>query len=69
MGSVNLMAMNLTNQVYSIKTEATKSVTAGDLTRNVEVKVHSEIKGLKITVNGMTKSLNLFANEATCVAR
>ncbi|KAI9566571.1 hypothetical protein HD554DRAFT_1096674 [Boletus coccyginus] len=66
--NVNLMAMNLTNQVRSIA-EVTKAVAAGDLTRKIEVDVRGEIKELKETVNGMTESLSLFADEVTRVAR
>ncbi|KAF9244482.1 hypothetical protein BU15DRAFT_85871 [Melanogaster broomeanus] len=62
--NVNLMAMNLTNQVRSIA-EVTKAVAAGDLTRKIEVDVRGEIKELKETVNGMTESLSLFADEVT----
>ena len=60
--------MNLTNQVRSIA-EVTKAVAAGDLTRKIEVDVRGEIKELKETVNGMTESLSLFADEVTRVAR
>ncbi|KAH7921003.1 hypothetical protein BV22DRAFT_1020209 [Leucogyrophana mollusca] len=66
--NVNLMAMNLTNQVRSIA-EVTKAVAGGDLTKKIEVDVRGEIKELKETVNGMTESLSLFADEVTRVAR
>jgi osomolarity two-component system sensor histidine kinase NIK1 len=62
------MAMNLTNQVRSIA-EVTKAVANGDLTKRVEVDVRGEILELKETVNGMTESLSVFADEVTRVAR
>ncbi len=66
--NVNLMAMNLTNQVRSIA-EVTKAVAGGDLTKKVEVDVRGEMLDLKETVNGMTGSLSIFADEVTRVAR
>jgi len=62
------MAMNLTNQVRSIA-EVTKAVAGGDLTKKVAVDVRGEMLDLKETVNGMTESLSLFADEVTRVAR
>jgi osomolarity two-component system, sensor histidine kinase NIK1 len=62
------MAMNLTNQVRSIA-EVTKAVAGGDLTKKIEVDVKGEILELKETVNGMTESLSVFADEVTRVAR
>lgn len=62
------MAMNLTNQVRSIA-EVTKAVAGGDLTKKIEVDVRGEILELKETVNGMTESLSVFADEVTRVAR
>lgn len=58
------MAMNLTNQVRSIA-EVTKAVAGGDLTKKIEVDVRGEILDLKETVNGMTESLSVFADEVT----
>ncbi|KAG6856000.1 hypothetical protein H0H87_008544 [Tephrocybe sp. NHM501043] len=66
--NVNLMAMNLTNQVRSIA-EVTKAVASGDLTKKIIVDVRGEILELKETVNGMTESLSVFADEVTRVAR
>ena len=63
--NVNLMAMNLTNQVRSIA-EVTKAVAGGDLTKRITVDVRGEMLDLKETVNGMTESLSLFADEVTC---
>jgi osomolarity two-component system sensor histidine kinase NIK1 len=62
------MAMNLTNQVRSI-TEVTKAVAGRDLTKKIKADVHGEILELKETVNGMTESLSVFADEVMCVAR
>jgi osomolarity two-component system, sensor histidine kinase NIK1 len=62
------MAMNLTNQVRSIA-EVTKAVAGGDLTKKIDVDVRGEILELKETVNGMTESLSVFADEVTRVAR
>ncbi|KAG6827518.1 hypothetical protein H0H92_011459 [Tricholoma furcatifolium] len=66
--NVNLMAMNLTNQVRSIA-QVTKAVAGGDLTKKIEVDVRGEILELKETVNEMTESLSVFADEVTRVAR
>ncbi|KAG1856985.1 hypothetical protein DFJ58DRAFT_783872 [Suillus subalutaceus] len=49
--------------------KVTKAVAGGDLTKKIEVDVRGEIKELKETVNGMTESLSLFADEVTRVAR
>ncbi|KAH9929248.1 uncharacterized protein B0H18DRAFT_953709 [Fomitopsis serialis] len=66
--NVNLMAMNLTNQVRSIA-EVTKAVAGGDLTKRITVDVRGEMLDLKKTVNGMTESLSVFADEVTRVAK
>ena len=66
--NVNVMAMNLTNQVRSIA-EVTKAVAGGDLTKRITVDVRGEMLDLKETVNGMTESLSLFADEVTRVAK
>lgn len=62
------MAMNLTNQVRSIA-EVTKAVASGDLTKRITVDVRGEMSDLKETVNGMTSSLSVFADEVTRVAK
>ena len=62
------MAMNLTNQVRSIA-EVTKAVASGDLTKRITVDVRGEMLDLKDTVNGMTESLSVFADEVTRVAK
>ncbi|KAJ3772474.1 histidine kinase [Lentinula raphanica] len=66
--NVNLMAMNLTNQVRSIA-QVTKAVASGDLSKKIQVDVKGEILDLKTTVNEMTESLSVFADEVTRVAR
>ncbi|KAF9021710.1 HAMP TYPE histidine kinase [Hymenopellis radicata] len=66
--NVNLMAMNLTDQVRSIA-EVTKAVANGDLTKKVQIDVKGEFLELKETVNQMTESLSVFADEVTRVAR
>ncbi|KAF8800723.1 hypothetical protein BYT27DRAFT_7148323 [Phlegmacium glaucopus] len=66
--NVNPKAMNLTNKVRSIA-EVTKAVAGGALTKVIEVDVRGEILELKETVNGMTGSLSVFADEVTRVAR
>lgn len=68
MDNVNLMAMNLTNQVRSIA-KVTKAVAGGDLTKKIDVDTRGEILELKETVNGMTESLSVFADEVTRVAK
>ncbi len=56
------MAMNLTNQVRSIAA-VTKAVAGGDLSKRVEIDVKGEFLELKETVNQMTSSLSVFADE------
>jgi len=58
------MALNLTTQVRSIAA-VTKAVAEGDLSKMIDVDVKGEILELKNTVNGMTKSLGVFAAEVT----
>ena len=62
------MAMNLTNQVRSIA-EVAKAVAGGDLTKKIEMDIRGEILEHKGTVNTMTESLSVFADEVTRVAR
>ena len=61
-------ASDLTNQVRSIA-QVTKAVAGGDLTKRIEVEASGEIFELKETVNGMTESLRVFADEVTRVIR
>ncbi|KIK66346.1 hypothetical protein GYMLUDRAFT_239314 [Collybiopsis luxurians FD-317 M1] len=78
--NVNLMAMNLTNQVGGLFkdmglclirsiAEVTKAVASGDLSKKIQVNVRGEILELKESVNEMTESLSVFADEVTRVAR
>ncbi|EIN06496.1 hypothetical protein PUNSTDRAFT_145080 [Punctularia strigosozonata HHB-11173 SS5] len=65
---VNTMAHNLTTQVREIST-VTKAVAQGDLSRKININARGEILELKETINEMTSSLSVFANEVTRVAR
>jgi len=62
------MAMNFTNQVHSIA-KVIKAVAGGDLTKKIQIDVRDKILDLKETVNGMTESLNVFADKITHVVR
>ena len=46
-----------------------KAVAGRDLTKKIEVDVRVEILELKESVNGMTESLSVFADEVTRLAR
>ena len=48
---------------------AAVAVAGGDLTKRITVDVRGEMLDLKETVNGMTESLSLFADEVTRVAK
>ncbi|WP_246281507.1 HAMP domain-containing protein [Fodinicola acaciae] len=66
--SVNLMALNLTDQVRSISQVAT-AVVQGDLSRKITVDSRGEILELKNAINTMVDQLSAFADEVTRVAR
>jgi HAMP domain-containing protein/signal transduction histidine kinase/ActR/RegA family two-component response regulator len=66
--NVNLMASNLTTQVRGIVRVIT-SVANGDLSPKLEVSAKGEIAALADTLNGMTKTLAIFAEQVTDVAR
>ncbi|WMJ75639.1 HAMP domain-containing protein [Cytophagaceae bacterium ABcell3] len=66
--NVNTMASNLTSQVRDIAKVST-AVAKGDLTQKISVDVKGEIAELKMNVNQMVDSLNIFADEVTRVAR
>ncbi len=66
--SVNEMASNLTNQVRSISIAAT-AIAKGDLSRTITVNARGEVAGLADTINALTATLRLFADEVTRVAR
>ncbi|MBQ0824907.1 HAMP domain-containing protein [Streptomyces tagetis] len=65
--SVNTMAGNLTAQVRGIS-EVTTAVANGDLSRKVTVPARGEVAQLAETVNQMTETLRIFADEVTRVA-
>ena len=66
--SVNTMASNLTNQVRSISFAAT-AIAQGDLSRKITVSARGEVAELADTINSLTDTLRLFADEVTRVAR
>src|SRR6266567_4704890 len=66
--SVNSMAGNLTGQVRNIA-EVTTAVANGDLSKKITVDVRGEIAALADTINGMTDTLAVFAQQVTTVAR
>nr|WP_202510049.1 HAMP domain-containing protein [Streptomyces sp. SID5643] len=65
--SVNTMAGNLTAQVRGIA-EVTTAVASGDLSRKVTVPARGEVAQLADTINQMTETLRIFADEVTRVA-
>ncbi len=65
--SVNTMAGNLTAQVRGIA-EVTTAVASGDLSRKVTVQARGEVARLAETINQMTETLRIFADEVTRVA-
>ncbi|MDO0937066.1 HAMP domain-containing protein [Streptomyces sp. DG2A-72] len=65
--SVNLMAGNLTAQVRGIA-QVTTAVANGDLSRKVTVSARGEVAQLADTINQMTETLRIFADEVTRVA-
>src|SRR5262249_15983154 len=60
--SVNLMAVNLTDQVRNIA-DVTTAVARGDLSRKITVEGRGEILALKDTINVMVDQLNAFASD------
>jgi len=66
--SVNLMASNLTNQVRGIARVVT-AVAQGDLSNRLVLRAQGEIAELADTINGMTDTLRVFADQVTAVAR
>jgi HAMP domain-containing protein/signal transduction histidine kinase/CheY-like chemotaxis protein len=66
--SVNLMASNLTSQVRSIS-QVSQAVARGDLSQKIEVEARGEVAELAETINEMTDTLAVFADEVTRVAR
>src|SRR5205807_1817510 len=66
--NVNQMAANLTNQVRSIA-EVSTAVAHGDLSRKITVSAKGEVAELADTINSLTDTLRLYAEEVTRVAR
>src|SRR5881396_1178844 len=66
--NVNFMAGNLTSQVRGIAKVVT-AVANGDLKRKLTVEAKGEIAELADTINGMTDTLAIFADQVTSVAR
>jgi CheY-like chemotaxis protein/HAMP domain-containing protein/signal transduction histidine kinase len=66
--TVNVMAANLTEQVRGIVKVVT-AVANGDLKQNLAVKSKGEVAALAETINNMTATLAIFAEQVTSVAR
>jgi CheY-like chemotaxis protein/signal transduction histidine kinase/HAMP domain-containing protein len=66
--TVNVMAANLTEQVRGIVKVVT-AVANGDLKQNLTVKSKGEVAALADTINNMTETLAIFADQVTSVAR
>src|SRR3989440_1077708 len=66
--NVNSMASNLTTQVRSIVKVVT-AVANGDLSQKLQVNARGEIAALSETLNNMTRTLSVFAQQVTSVAR
>ncbi len=66
--NVNFMASNLTSQVRGIVKVVT-AVANGDLSQKFVVEAKGEIAALADTINDMTDTLRLFAEQVTSVAR
>ena len=66
--NVNFMASNLTTQVRGIAKVVT-AVADGDLTQKLSVEAKGEVAALAATINDMTQTLSIFAEQVTSVAR
>src|SRR6187551_792980 len=66
--SVNSMASNLTGQVRNIA-DVTTAVADGDLQQKLTVEAKGEVAALAETINNMTATLAIFADQVTTVAR
>ncbi|MGE5765156.1 MAG: HAMP domain-containing protein [Mycobacterium leprae] len=66
--SVNSMAGNLTSQVRNIAQVAT-AVAHGDLSQKITVDAKGEVAALADTINSLTDTLRVFAEQVTTVAR
>src|SRR2546421_269051 len=66
--SVNFMAANLTTQVRNIS-QVAQAVARGDLSQKITVEAKGEVAELADTMNEMTDTLAIFADQVTDVAR
>ncbi len=66
--NVNSMAENLTSQVRGIARVVT-AVANGDLSQRLKVEAKGEVAALTETINSMTTTLGLFAEQVTSVAK
>jgi HAMP domain-containing protein/CheY-like chemotaxis protein len=66
--NVNVMAANLTEQVRGIVKVVT-AVANGDLSQKLTVNAKGEVAALAETLNNMTQTLAIFADQVTTVAR
>ncbi|MBA2425596.1 MAG: HAMP domain-containing protein [Actinobacteria bacterium] len=66
--NVNYMAGNLTDQVRNIAQVAT-AISKGDLSKKITVDAKGEVAALTDTINSMTDTLRIFAEQVTGVAR
>src|SRR6201995_3584071 len=66
--SVNSMAANLTSQVRNIAQIVT-AVARGDLSQKITVDAKGEVAALADTINFLTDTLKVFAEQVTTVAR
>src|SRR5205807_2508951 len=66
--SVNAMANNLTDQVRDMA-QVTTAVAQGDLEQKITVEAKGEVAALADTINSMTDTLRVFAEQVTSVAR
>ena len=66
--NVNFMASNLTTQVRNIS-QVSQAVARGDLTQKITVEAKGEVAELADTLNEMTDTLAIFAEQVTGVAR
>jgi HAMP domain-containing protein/signal transduction histidine kinase/ActR/RegA family two-component response regulator len=67
-GNVNIMASNLTKQVRGIVKVVT-AVANGDLNQKFVLEAKGEVAALAETINNMTDTLRIFADQVTTVAR
>src|SRR6476659_1427425 len=62
------MASNLTNQVRSIS-QVTTAIDEGDLSQKIAISAQGEVADLADTINSLTDTLRVFAEQVTRVAR